>query len=136
MNKRLLILTIIFLIIILGFLVAFLLGAFIKLEARMNTQISSRDSLFSDMFLQEIPLCTMMYCFPSNPNGRQEIMCNGCTLIRYIFTTGILNVQRECSAKEIMIYDNAQLVGIRYEKSSCRYKVWSYLVEVPKAIFQ
>jgi len=82
------------------------------------------------MFIGPVPkMCTMIACgqflLEEVPEGIHEIPCNSCSMFDPIFTTGIFNVWRSCSGKEIMIYDGEDHIDTKYNLSHCEYEIGS-----------
>ena len=100
MKKRNLILVIIGTIIILGFVIG-------GLWPESGTECTK---MACHCDLQEVPLT--------------EFPCNSCGVIDPIFVTGIFNIVRECSGREIVICEDYKDVGTRFDiGGSCDFKI-------------
>lgn len=64
---------------------------------------------------------TLMNC-PCR-SGDSEIECNSITLNRGIFITGIFNIQRDCSGKEIIKCDEGIRIGKDERFDNCEFKL-------------
>ncbi len=64
--------------------------------------------------------CTLMGCFCQGNDGEKP--CNSCSFSDQVFTTGILNAVKKCSASEFIICENNKQVGTRIdlENKICR----------------
>ena len=60
-----------------------------------------------------------------------EISCNDCSIMQPIFITGIFNMVKICSAKEVIICENSNNKGIKYDVdySTCKNKL--FLLNIP-----
>ncbi|MBU0760137.1 MAG: hypothetical protein KJ600_01120 [Nanoarchaeota archaeon] len=76
--------------------------------------------------------CTLIGCpcqnwveIPGTPSGNitGERPCNTCTLANPVFVSILFNVVRHCEYKEIIICEDGESVGKRYDKENkvCRY---------------
>ncbi len=65
-------------------------------------------------------LCTMMACLCTDVDG--ERTCNTCSYSDPVFTTGIVNVAKQCTVREIIVCENGTQVDSRYdmENKKCR----------------
>ena len=64
--------------------------------------------------------CTLMACYPHpESTGVTEVPCNGCGVKDYVFVTGFFNVYKQCSAKEILVFNGQEYIETKYEISEC-----------------
>ena len=77
--------------------------------------------LIVPMFISDINLCEKRGCFCQN--DLSEIPCNSCSISKPIFITGILNVWKTCSGKEIILCDNNKKVGVKYDINFTDYRL-------------
>ncbi len=103
MDKKI-ILIIIIALILSGFIFAFMMNS-IALEGRVN--------------------CTKIGCnCAANPEAA-ELPCNFCTKTTYYYYTSILNVEKSCQAREIIICENGEQVGEKIgEYDDCSTEIY------------
>ena len=77
--------------------------------------------LMGAIFGSRTSICSKKGCGCFNqPN---EVPCNSCASTDSIFYTFIINYDKDCSSKEIVLCEDNKIVGKRYDvdEKSCRY---------------
>ena len=65
------------------------------------------------LITSDTPICTKMSCLCQN--NLSEIPCNDCMVSKPIFMLGLFNVVNTCSGKEIILCEENNKVGVRYD---------------------
>jgi len=66
--------------------------------------------------------CTDKMCNPQAHEGYSEVSCNFCGGKGvYLFYTGLINFKKMCPGKQIMIFQNGELIGERIEVAKCEH---------------
>lgn len=88
-------------------------------------------SIISYIYFQNYQFCTKKLC-PCTSATASEIPCNDCGIINPVFITGIFNIVKACSAKEIVICDSSNKIGQRYDidYSSCKNALYLFIIPV------
>lgn len=91
--------------------------------------------IISGLALKSAPVCTKMGCpsVPENATGRTEIPCNSCQMDTPVFFTGLFNIIKSCSGREVIIFLDQNHIETRYDLSQCRYRISS--LELVSEIF-
>ena len=74
--------------------------------------------------------CSKKGCFCREDS--QEIPCNSCGIAKPILITGIFNVVKMCSGTEVILCQNSNKVGVRYdvEQSTCKNKFFFFIIPI------
>lgn len=75
------------------------------------------------LFMDDLTYCTKKYC---NCTGNDEIECNSCSVYDPVYYTILLNIGKNCQAKEVIICQDNEQKNVRYDKNECNY-VWNSL---------
>lgn len=62
--------------------------------------------------------CTAMACL-CGPESDGDIPCNSCSETTHYFYTGLVNVQKTCSGKEMITCSAGEQTGSRIDYDSC-----------------
>jgi hypothetical protein len=108
----------IFLIIFLGFILGFILKPLLGC-----TEMYCSPKLSSEM----CELSNRTDCISKNSTEIIEIPCNSCGMVDPFFVTGILNVYKTCSGKEILVYRGPyEHIETTYDLSDCNFRIGSF----------
>ncbi|MBI2452571.1 hypothetical protein HYV50_05880 [Candidatus Pacearchaeota archaeon] len=68
-------------------------------------------------------LCTCDRRINTQPN--RELPCNSCSVSDPVYVTGVINIVRYCEGKEIILCEDYERAGVRYDidENSCKYKI-------------
>lgn len=76
-------------------------------------------------------LCTLIDCSCELNSNVSELPCNFCTSYEMVFISGIINVIKSCPSQEIILCENNQQVGVRYNenKNNCEYNLRFFRID-------